>query len=209
MPENQESLDLSFPGHGVDVSIPFNEQREGTTRIGRNVRLCDPLLERDRGGSRPGLTRYPNDDLPDVIQHLNQLVIYQPEYTLANFEDFQTGYTNGDPNYPNFYYRPGGSGFVPFKGMTPLPRRRVTVTVNVNQQVNGANVTVTAVLSRFNLGTFVAGATVFLVTDPRGRDGDGESAVTNASGVAVFTVTEPTYNGQVRYIVYNTYTPPP
>lgn len=210
--ENEEYIDISFPLKGMDVSGPYSEQRPGTTAMGVNVRGTDPILERDRGGSRVGLIKYPNDQVPAgsfPIQHVTTFVVFDPNFLLPAFEDFEPDFVNNDPNFPDFWYPPGGNGFTPQQGMPQPPRRRVQVTVSTPTQTNGSNVTVTALLNIYNTGVVVAGSTVRLMTLPRGRDGDGDTAVTGVDGKATFTVNEASYNGQIRYIVFNTYTPPP
>jgi hypothetical protein len=64
----QETLsNLNFPLGGIDLSRAYSKQqprstptgeRAGTTPIGTNVRAFDVLQQRERGGSRPGLTKY-------------------------------------------------------------------------------------------------------------------------------------------------------
>lgn len=59
MPDPQESFaDLVFPNRGLDVSSGYAEQTPGTTPTGTNVRIFEPLTERGRGGSRPGMRKY-------------------------------------------------------------------------------------------------------------------------------------------------------
>ncbi len=209
---DEEYVDLTFPLGGLDLSGAYSEQRPGTTPVGVNVRGIDPILERKRGGSRTGLAKYPEQQVPEgpeAIQMLQQFVVMDPNFLLTSFEDWEPDFVNDDPNFPDFWYRPGGSGFVPQQGMPAPPRRRVEVTVNVPTQTNGSNVIVTGVLSIYTGGAFVAGATVRLITLPRGLDGDGDTAVTDVNGEVTFTVNESSYNGQVRYLIANTYTPPP
>lgn len=77
--------DLNFPCAGIDTSSPFSRQparqiTEGiwskTTPEAINVRAFDPLQDRMRGGSRPGLVKYfpaqPDEDW--LIQELNVIV---------------------------------------------------------------------------------------------------------------------------------------
>lgn len=53
-----DEQELMFPTKGVDLSLEFDRQPGGTTVYARNVRTQDPLDFRDRGGSRPGLSKY-------------------------------------------------------------------------------------------------------------------------------------------------------
>lgn len=50
--------ELLFPTKGLDLSLEFDRQPEDTTVYARNVRTQDPIEFRDRGGSRPGLSKY-------------------------------------------------------------------------------------------------------------------------------------------------------
>lgn len=67
IPNQYITNDLHFPACGIDVSGAFGKQLprklpDGTYRrtcpVGVNVRGYDPLLNRSRGGSRPGLVKY-------------------------------------------------------------------------------------------------------------------------------------------------------
>lgn len=83
--------DFHFPKAGIDRAGPFGRQpvrpgkREGeyfrTTHLGHNVRAFDPVSMRDRGGSRPGLTKFIVGEVNGVfwiVQHLNSLVTTTP-----------------------------------------------------------------------------------------------------------------------------------
>lgn len=56
------------------MSGEFGVQAQLTTPVGTNVRFFEALTRRGRGGSRPGLVRYPDDAMPGLIQHLNYIV---------------------------------------------------------------------------------------------------------------------------------------
>lgn len=82
---DEQFVDLSFPLAGMDVSCPFSRQPpkqlgesfwSKTTPEGINVRAFDPITERARGGSRPGLVKYlPASPFADwLIQELNVIV---------------------------------------------------------------------------------------------------------------------------------------
>lgn len=58
VPTTEQYADMLFPVGGVDLSLGFGMQRQGTTRIGENVRANEPVEESSRGGARPGLSRY-------------------------------------------------------------------------------------------------------------------------------------------------------
>lgn len=57
-PNQAKTLDLIFPVDGVDVSCAYDRQPGGTTPAGVNVRGYETLTNRDRGGSRSGLSPY-------------------------------------------------------------------------------------------------------------------------------------------------------
>lgn len=81
--------DLTFPERGIDVSSGFADQRPGTTPVGVNVVVWEPLTDRGRGGSRPGCQKYVGSQLPPggkVVQHLNIVVLASADFTLANFD---------------------------------------------------------------------------------------------------------------------------
>lgn len=67
MPTSESFVDLHFPSSGVDISSAFSRQPNKdiggglyarSTPIGLNVRGYEPITQRVRGGSRPGLARY-------------------------------------------------------------------------------------------------------------------------------------------------------
>lgn len=55
--------DMLFPTAGIDVSGPFGMQRKGTTPVGINVRAFEASTNRQRGGSRPGISKYVSDQI--------------------------------------------------------------------------------------------------------------------------------------------------
>jgi hypothetical protein len=109
MPDNQKKpilpveaiTDVAFPVSGVDVSLAYEDQRQGTTPVGSNVRTYEPLTQRARGGSRPGLVPY----LPQLpngahqIQHINFIVDPQADALGISFPDIPGDgfYTIFDP----------------------------------------------------------------------------------------------------------------
>lgn len=87
-PENLQ--DIPFPLAGLDLSAGFGEQRPGTTSEAVNVRGIEPLAERARGGSRPGLARYLDDQVPPSegeIQDLNLVILPSAEAQGISFDD--------------------------------------------------------------------------------------------------------------------------
>lgn len=59
-----QMIELLFPEKGIDNSVALQQQRVGTTPVAVNVRLYEPSTDRARGGSRPGLVRFINQQLP-------------------------------------------------------------------------------------------------------------------------------------------------
>lgn len=69
-------LDMKFPLKGIDASQGYNNQPAGTTPVGTNVRGFDAGTQRDRGGSRSGLTKFINAQVSgtNVTQMLATIV---------------------------------------------------------------------------------------------------------------------------------------
>lgn len=113
--DRETFADLMFPVHGIDISTPTSEQRQGTTRQGTNVRLYEAKTRRSRGGLRPGLGRFVDDQLPlgyqgnarpiqclDTVTHFTSDVILEGcSPTEQNFESLVT-----DPSGPGLAYLP-------------------------------------------------------------------------------------------------------
>ncbi len=122
--EANNTATIEFPLAGVDLSGPFDMQAPGTTPAGTNVRSFEPLTQRARGGSRPGLERYLGA-LPtgSVIQLLDFIVDPQEDALTADTTEeplapFGVEYID-DPSSNNFSsrnppgrrVRRGGSGY--------------------------------------------------------------------------------------------------
>ncbi len=213
-----DSQEVPFPLSGVDVSGEFGVQRPGTCADAANVRATDPILERNRGGSRHGLAKYPSDQLPsgaNPSQFLGQLVVLSQDYLLQAFQDFDPDFIS-DPSTNNLTTRnpagrkvpPLGSGVQLNRNLPRNPRRQLALVPSATTLADGQTLTLTATLLKENVGSVVSGVTVTLITQPAGRAGDGQTAVTNGSGVATFTVSESTFEGRVRYLAVNEYTSP-
>ncbi len=76
IPEKANYLDMPFPLDGIDLSMGYSMQKGGTTPIGQNVRGYEPLTNRSRGGSRPGLAKYVQSQVNGnaAIQELSVVV---------------------------------------------------------------------------------------------------------------------------------------
>ncbi len=58
MPQPMEPQNLMFPVKGLHEGAGFDMQPEGTYPDGMNVRSFDPILDRLRGGRRPGMEKW-------------------------------------------------------------------------------------------------------------------------------------------------------
>lgn len=110
--------DLHFPSAGIDLSAAFGAQpnRQAyeskyarTTPAGVNVRSFEPALDRNRGGSRPGLAKYLAAQVQGstwVVQNLSVLV----STSMAQFSNSGRVVTLIAVSGGNVYYTtPGGS----------------------------------------------------------------------------------------------------
>ena len=165
---NESINDRQFPTSGLDVSTALEEQREGTTPIGVNVRAFEPQTDRCRGGSRPGLFEY----LPQLptgavqVQHLNFIVDPQADALGLSFADLPgDDYTSWDdplglilldgmPNLIDF----GGSGYSTNQNTNPkTPRLRITA----KNQTKAQGTTFTFHGTEFNKQGLKAGDSIF------------------------------------------------
>ncbi len=177
-PADNESLeDLPFPLRGVNLIKEFEAQPQGTTPTGVNVRAYETLTQRNRGGSRPGLTEYIESTVlgfPSLIQHLN--IIVDPTTAALLNDDGNPGGpdTVNDPSTSNLsqriptgqtrHVRKGGSGVQP------------------NHKLPGQNVNVTADDQTKNKGDVFTFAGTEFTTDPM-QPGDAVvSATLNSEG---------------------------
>jgi hypothetical protein len=201
-----QNLAIDFPVQGMDVSGAFADQPTNTTPTGVNVRTIDPILERNRGGSRPGMSKYGNQipEGSELIQHLNQIVILRDDNLLSNFEDFQDNFID-DPRNSDRKVPPHGSGPTPSKNWPPAAYRRVLLTADHTIQTNGQDVILTATLFDEPANTVHPSGLITLSTNPIGQDGTGDSGMTNGSGIVTFTVNEPTFNGPIVYFASHQY----
>lgn len=82
MPEGKPvNLEQAFPLSGIDTSTAFHAQRPGTCVDGLNVRSFEPSTDRARGGSRPGLAKFLDEQVSgsNAIQSLDYYVVSQQE----------------------------------------------------------------------------------------------------------------------------------
>lgn len=111
--ENDKEVPIEFPSSGLNVATSYGQQPKGSTPTGVNVRSNESILNRERGGSRSGLSKYPPGLLPsgtNVVQHMNIVVDPQGGALLAG--SFITGPTEADPDprWGGRLIRVGGDG---------------------------------------------------------------------------------------------------
>lgn len=138
-----ESQELEFPLYGLDVSTAASEAPPLTAAVAVNVRRQDVFRDRERGGSRSGLTPWINDrpgGLNTPNQHLATVVHYSFEALLTQAEqDGETQAPGGlvvDTMSSNFNARTPASPPAPYpryrpdKGSGVQPNRSVGPRVN-------------------------------------------------------------------------------
>jgi hypothetical protein len=118
MPADERFVELYFPVGGLDLSQEFQGQGPQTTPDAQNVRAVDPESQRERGGSRCGITRYINQQLAGEIQHLNMIVDPQADRLRQNFIVPGNDWIE-DPLNPGTYVPPGGWGNPPNPNASP------------------------------------------------------------------------------------------
>lgn len=155
IPDGRERFtDIRFPILGIDVSQELESQRPGTTPSGDNVRTFEKITYRGRGGVRPGLSKFLNDQVapipdsnPQPIQNLT--VVIDPSGALFPFPFNDVPgewFDNSDPSnlgrnlifdgYVGDVYD-GGSGFLPNKKKPPVPK--IVITPNSFSKQGGTN----------------------------------------------------------------------
>lgn len=95
---NVFEVDMQFPVEGVNDQRAFFRQRSGTTPGALNVRVFEPGTDRARGGQRPGLTRYFDDEAVGdySIQCIDRLVSNDVVATTTSVGHFVYGLTSGN-----------------------------------------------------------------------------------------------------------------
>lgn len=111
--QNQDDLaELVFPAGGVELTHPSLMGRPDSTPLAENVRYFEPLTGRGRGGSRPGIDRFIDEQASgsNPIQHIAAIVTVDGEMIDFSFDG---------PNqmFPGVY---AGIGFIDFD-FVPIP----------------------------------------------------------------------------------------
>lgn len=110
---DETEIAAMFPVQGVDTTCEYMRQPDATTPDAQNVRIHDPLAERARGGSRPGIGKYNPDQVNGEtyqVQHLNILVDPQAPALSGTAEVDDDSTTNGPFRVPHRKIRSGGNG---------------------------------------------------------------------------------------------------
>lgn len=123
---NERDEEIKFPLAGVEVSGEFGTQRPGTTPRGLNVRVCDAIAFRLRGGSRHGTTKLLSDRISgaNMLQHLNVIVdptteALLPDYPLGATTTSDPSTNNGSTRNPGRTIPQGGSLVQPTRQLRP------------------------------------------------------------------------------------------
>lgn len=108
--------ELVFPFGGLQLTQPSLMSRPDTTPEAENVRAFESLTGRERGGSRPGITRFVNEQVSGdhEIQHMNTIVTVDGEML-----DYSFGFE--EQRFPGIY---AGLGFIDFD-FTPINFPRI------------------------------------------------------------------------------------
>lgn len=180
IPDDRENFaDIRFPVLGTDVSEELENQRDGTTPLGHNVRASEVLTKRLRGGMRCGLTKFINEQVaaipptsPQAIQNLTMVI--DPSGTLIPFpfddiagEFFQNtdlDFSNNgrgtliDGSIGDVY--DGGSGFATNQQARPKPK----VTITPNNQTKPPGQTFTWAGTEFTVDNGITNYRTYLQT---------------------------------------------
>lgn len=176
MPQSQD-FPLEFPVAGVDVSTEYGRRPPGTTEEGENVRAFDTFAQRQRGGSRPGLSKLVNEKVngDNEVQHLNVLV--DPTTPALNAEVADGDYP--DPSTNNLRTRNFGR-LVRRKGSGRQPNRNTPNIAFVQQKRHfPGNVTGTTTFSLNAPPRLNSLIVVMVRTTRNGIASDNASFVTN------------------------------
>lgn len=111
--ENDKEVPIEFPSTGLNVATSYGQQPKNSTPTGVNVRSYESILNRGRGGSRSGLSKYPPGIVPSgahLIQHMNVVVDPQGGALLAGSLISGNTEPDPDPRWGGRLIRVGGDG---------------------------------------------------------------------------------------------------
>jgi hypothetical protein len=115
--KQEQVADLEFPVFGIDLVNEFELQRDSTTPVGLNVRGWEPATQRNRGGSRNGISKWLDALVNPIagamqIQDLNIIVTSNIDNLLTQYggDLFNTGGFIINPQFPQWVVPLFGSG---------------------------------------------------------------------------------------------------
>lgn len=137
MPNQDQPLD--FPSKGLDVSREIRQQPDKTTADCQNVASRDSITNRDRGGSRPGFSKYIDDQGSEgavVVQMLEVLIDPTTDALIQNFETPDDDWTE-HPRIPGIFIPPHGAPWQPTPNASQPPKRSGGGTINAVGRIEG------------------------------------------------------------------------
>lgn len=113
MPNQDQSLE--FPSKGLDISREIRQQPDKTTADCQNVASRDSILLRDRGGSRPGFSKYVDDQGSAGAVNVQMLEVLIDPTTDALIQNFETPDPDWvpHPRFPGILIPPRGAPWTP------------------------------------------------------------------------------------------------
>lgn len=177
----------TFPTLGLDVTCEFGRQPDGTAPDSQNVRSFEQIQDRNRGGSRPGLSKYNTEQHSGtaLIQHLSVLVDPQAPALSADpnptFPDPSSN--NLKTRNPGNVVRLGGSANSPGVPSTPGDIAFVRICTGIFHPTSDGPLSFTLPVKPGNQNTqicvFFASGAVDIETSPPGPPALHVSQVSN------------------------------
>lgn len=182
-----ETVESLFPINGIDVSGPYGSQRPMTTPIATNVRGVDSIALRRRGGSRNGLVRYPNDQIAEFFNVVENVVTtgvgtWSPPLNLSGDAVVEAWGAGGSPLNVESGVGQGGNGgggglYERIDAFAATPGAKYPLTIGqAALQSNGGH---TFMSSGSSILIFAAGG---LSNGNGGQDGDGDVTFVGGEG---------------------------
>lgn len=188
--------EMVFPSGGLNLVQPSFIVRAETSELAENVRFFESLTKRGRGGSRPGISKFIDEQVSGnhAIQHLAAIVTVDEELIGYSFDGVDQefpgiyggiGFINFDLQLlPPFFFPTipaadafGNESFVGGSGYPPkAAAKKTTLTIEpsaTSAEIN-TNVQITLTLLDGDGNPFLLpNKVVTLYTDPPGEVGDG------------------------------------
>lgn len=110
-----KDVPLDFPSKGLHVSREFGQQPEGTVADCLNVTGKESIAGRDRGGSRPGFSKYVAAQSSAGAVKIQMLDVIVDPTTAALPQNFETPDSTwvSHPRFPGVLIPPGGAPWSP------------------------------------------------------------------------------------------------